>query len=110
RVSIAIEALQDPGGQEEPVDPSVERLISRGPEMDMTPEEELAERRVALDHAVQAAADKGMSASGVDKLREVVGRRVNAFRRALRGDPPARVEPLKVRFKPGARAVKASPR
>ncbi|CAM9840326.1 unnamed protein product, partial [Sphacelaria rigidula] len=57
----------------------------------------------SLDHAVAVAADKGMSASGVDKLREVVGRRVSAFRRAMRGDPLTCVEPLKVRFKPGAR-------
>ena len=110
RVSLAVEALQDAGASEAPVDPSVERLVSRGPEMHMTPEEELVERRVALDRAVQAAADNGMSETGVSKLREVVGRHENAFRRALRGDPPARVEPLRVRFKPGARAVKASPR
>ena len=37
-------------------------------------------------------------------------RRVDAFRRALRGDPPARVEPMRVQLKPQAQAVKARPR
>lgn len=73
-MSLAVEALQDAGASEAPVDPSVERLVSRGPEMHMTPEEELVERRVALDRAVQATADNGMSETGVSKLREVVGR------------------------------------
>ena len=71
RVSLAVEALQDAGASEAPVDPSVERLVSRGPEMHMTPEEELVERRVALDRAVQAAADNGMSEKGVSKIHEL---------------------------------------
>ena len=74
----------------------------------MTPEEELVERRVALDHAVQAAVDNGMSANGVRKLREVVERSINVFRRSLCGDSPTRLGSLRVRFDPGARAVKAS--
>ncbi|CAN0055365.1 unnamed protein product, partial [Sphacelaria rigidula] len=76
----------------------------------MAPEQELAERKVALEEAVLAAAKNGMSESGVGKLRELVNRRANAFRRALRGNPPARVEPLTVTFKPGAAVVKARPR
>ena len=36
--------------------------------------------------------------------------RFNAFRRALHGDPLARVEPMRVQLKPGASAVKAKPR
>lgn len=76
RASIAIEELQNAGEYEEPVDPSVERLVSRGPEMNMTPEEELAERRVALDHAVQAAEDNGMT-NDVSELLEVVRRWAN---------------------------------
>ena len=42
--------------------------------------------------------------------RQILSRRFNAFRRALRGDPPARVEPMRVELKPGASAVKAKPR
>ena len=37
-------------------------------------------------------------------------RRIDAFRRALRGDPPARVEPMRVHLKPQAQVVKARPR
>ena len=37
-------------------------------------------------------------------------RHFNAFRRALRDDPPARVEPIRVTLKPGATAVKIKPR
>ncbi|CAN0429927.1 unnamed protein product, partial [Scytosiphon promiscuus] len=44
------------------------------------------------------------------RLRDILGRRVNAFRRALRGDPPASVEPMRVQLKPQAHAVKAKPR
>ena len=39
-----------------------------------------------------------------------MSRRFNAFRRALWGDPPARVESMRVQLKPGASAVKAEPR
>ena len=45
-----------------------------------------------------------------ERLRGILSRRFNAFRRALRGDPPARVEPMHVQLKPGASAVKAKPR
>ena len=44
------------------------------------------------------------------RLRNIRSRRVDAFRRALRGDLPARVEPMRVRLKPQAQAVKARPR
>ncbi|CAN0174500.1 unnamed protein product, partial [Scytosiphon promiscuus] len=52
----------------------------------------------------------GLSADGACRLRDLLGRRVNASRRALRGNPPARVEPMKVQLKPQAKAVKAKPR
>ena len=35
---------------------------------------------------------------------------LDVFRRALLGDPPARVESMTVRLQPGARAVRAKPR
>ena len=44
------------------------------------------------------------------RLRDILSRRVDTFRRALRGDPPARVEPMRVHLKPQAQAVKARPR
>ncbi|CAN0096241.1 unnamed protein product, partial [Sphacelaria rigidula] len=46
---------------------------------------------------------KGLSADGSNCLHNILARRVDTFRRALRGDPPARVEPIK-------EAVKAKPR
>ena len=47
--------------------------------------------------------------SGGDGARpcKILDRHCNAFRRGLRGDPPARVEPLTVTFKPEANMVKA---
>ena len=54
------------------------------------------------------AVAQGLSVSKAERLRG--SRRFNAFRRALRGDPPARVEPVRVQLKPGASAVKAKPR
>ena len=53
---------------------------------------------------------QGLSISKAERLRGILSRRFNAFRRALRGDPPARVEPMHVQLKPGASAVKAKPR
>ena len=112
RVTVSVEALQQPMSvQEEEPDEAVARVVARGPETDMSPEEELQSRSEALERAVEASAAIGLDDSSVDCLREIIGRRWNAFRRALRpGDPPARVEPLKVTLKPGARPVKARPR
>ena len=108
RVSIAVEALlqRDPGTPEPP-DEAVERLISRGPDMGIEPEREQRERAVALAKAVGTAVANGLSAGGGESLREILDRHWNAFRRGLRDDPPARVEPLTVTFKPGAKVVKA---
>ena len=36
--------------------------------------------------------------------------RLDVFRRALLGDPPAHMEPMTVRLQPGAMAVRAKPR
>ncbi|CAN0012535.1 unnamed protein product, partial [Sphacelaria rigidula] len=66
-------------------------------------------RKVALEERVTGAVAKGLSVPEVERLRGILHRRVNAFRRALRGDLPARVEPMRVQLKPGASAVKAKP-
>ncbi|CAM9653340.1 unnamed protein product, partial [Scytosiphon promiscuus] len=52
----------------------------------------------------------GLSADGACRLRDIVGRRMNALWRALRGDSPARVEPMSVELKPQEKAFKAKPR
>ena len=109
RVTVSVEVLQQQTSltPEEP-DEAIERLMARGPNIDMSPEEEVWARSEALEGAVQASAATGMGESYVKRLREVIGRRWNVFRRGLRwGDPPARVEPLRVTLKPGARPVKA---
>ncbi|CAN0493282.1 unnamed protein product, partial [Scytosiphon promiscuus] len=76
----------------------------------MDPAEERVERERALEDSVKEAVQNGLSADGAGRLRDILGRRVNAFRRALRGDPPASVEPMRVQLKPQAQAVKAEPR
>ena len=111
RVSLSVEAFQEVGGQvAEERDEAVERLVERGPEMFMEPAEEESARKVALEEGVTDAVAAGLSVSNAERLRGILHRRVNAFRRALRGDSPARVEPMRVPLKPGASAVKAAPR
>ena len=81
--------------------------VERGPEMFMDPAEEESARKVALEKSVTEAVGNGLSLSKAERLRDILHRRANAFRRALRGDPPARVEPMRVQLKPGATTVKA---
>ena len=95
--------LQHDPGALEPPDEAVERLVSRGPDMGMKPEEAEREHAVALAKGVKTAAVNGLSAEGRARLREILDQRSNAFQRGLRGDPPARVEPLTVTFKPEQR-------
>ncbi|CAN0411671.1 unnamed protein product, partial [Scytosiphon promiscuus] len=71
----------------------------------MDPAEERVERERALEDSVEEAVRNGLSADGAGRLRDILSRRVNAFRRALRGDPPARVEPMREQLKPQAQAV-----
>ena len=86
RVSLSVAALQEAGGQatEEP-DLAVERLVERGPEMFMDPAEEESARTVALEESVTDAVARGLSVSKAERLRGILSRRFNVFRRALRG-------------------------
>ena len=92
------------------LDEAVERLGERGPEMFMDPADEESARKVALEESVTDAVAHGLSVSKAERLRGVLHRHFNVFRRALRDDPPARVEPMRVKLKPGATAVKMKPR
>lgn len=56
---------------------------------------------------MQEAEQECLSADGVHLLRYMLARRVEAFGGAMRGDPPARVEPIRVQLKPRAEAVKS---
>ena len=58
--------------------------------------EERGSRDRALEDSVQQAEQSDLSADGACRLPYILSRRVDAFRRALRGDPPARVEPMRV--------------
>ena len=71
--------------------------------------EEKGARDRAFDDSVQQAERSGLSADGACRLRDILSRRVGDFHRALRGDPPARVKPMRVHLKPQAQVVKARP-
>ena len=86
-------------------------MVAHGPDIDMSPEEELRARSEALKGAVQVSAAAGLRDPHVERLREVIGRHWKAFRRGLRrGDLPMRVEPLRVILKLGTRPVNSRPR
>ncbi|CAM9602171.1 unnamed protein product, partial [Sphacelaria rigidula] len=68
----------------------------------MDPVEERGVRERAQEDSLQQTEQKGLSADGAYRLRDILARRVDTFWRALRGDPPARMEPMResVRAKP----------
>ena len=109
RVTLSVDALQGADRDGVP-DEAVERLASRGPDMVMSPAEEEQGREEALAAAVESAASAGLSGQGRERLESIIDRHWSAFRRALRGDPPARVEPMRTTLVQGARAVKARSR
>ena len=98
-------------GTPEELNVAVERLVARGPDIDMGPEEELRARSESLEGAVLASVAAGLDESHVERLRDVIGKRWNAFQCGLRrGDLPALVELLRVTLKSGAWPVRARPR
>ena len=67
-------------------------LVARGPDIDMSPEEELRVRSEAQKGVVQTAAAAGLRDSLVERHHQVISSRWNACQRRLRrGDPPARL-------------------
>ena len=78
--------------------------------MFMDPVEERNARDRALEDSVQQAVQNGLSADGIFRLRDILARCVETLGHAQRGDPPARVEPMRVQLKLQAKAVKAKPR
>ena len=85
-------------------------MVEHGPEMLVDPAEEESARKVALEESVTDAVAQRLRISKAERLRGIMSRRFNAFRRALWGDPPARVESMRVQLKPGESEVKATPR
>ena len=76
----------------------------------MDPAEEESARKVALEESVTDAVAQGLSVSKEERPHRILSRHFNAFSRAPRGDPPRRVEPMRVQLKPWASSVKAKPR
>ena len=108
---VALQQQQQQCGTSEEPGGAVKRLVARGADIDIGPEEELRDRSGALEEAVLASAAAGLDGSHVKRLRDVNGRRWSTFRRGLhRGDLSALVEPLRVTLKLGPRQVKARPR
>ena len=71
----------------------------------------MQDRVGALGTAVDDADDHYLPPECTKKLRDIVVRtHLDVFRRALLGDPTAGVEPMTVRLKPGARAVRVTSR
>lgn len=64
RISIPVEALQRTGDRQEPMYSLVERLVSRGPEVRVSQEQEFADQGVALSNS--------MLGSGVGQLYGLV--------------------------------------
>ena len=91
RVTLSVESFQREVADDVPADSVVERLVGRGPNMFMDPMEQRGARDRALEDSVQQAEESGLSADGACLLRDVLSRRVDAFRRAMLGDPPDRV-------------------
>ena len=61
--------------------------------------------------AVDDAVDHDLPPECAKMLRDIVFRtHLDVFRRALLGDPPARLEHMTVRLQPGARAVRTKSR
>ena len=113
RLQLTVEAFWGSLGteEEEEQDEITTELVEQGPRMFMAGREELWARQEALWRAVDDAERSGLSPESAMKLRDIVlNTHADAFRRALVGEPPARVEPMQVTLKPGSTAVQAKPR
>ena len=63
-----------------------------------------------MDRGVEGAVENGLHEEKDGRLCDVLGQRVNAFRRALQGDPTACVEPKTVTYRLGAQVDEPRPR
>ena len=99
RAAMAVTALGPGGDAPGEVDDDVTlTLLSQRPTMFQDSEVEMQDRVGALETAVDDAVDHGLQPECAKMLRDIVFRaHLDVFRRALLGDPPARVEPMTVR-------------
>ena len=109
RAAIAVTVFGPGGDASGDVEDGVTlTLLSQRPMMLQDSEVEMQDRMGALETAVD---DHGLPPECAKVLRDIVFRtHLDVFRRALLGDPPARVEPMTVRLQPGARVVRPKPR
>ncbi|KAF0720193.1 Aste57867_492 [Aphanomyces stellatus] len=77
-------------------------------------EVERVRRRLVVEavfmEKVREAESQGLAKKDVELLQTMLLKHVDVFRTDLGGDPPVKVEPLKVRLKPGAVPVKCAMR
>ena len=111
RAAMAVTAFGPGGGAPGDVDDDATlTLLSQRPMMFQDSEVEMQDRVGALGTAVDDAVDHELPPC-TKMLRDIVFRtHLDIFRRALLGDPPARLESMTVRLHPGARALRATPR
>ena len=112
RAAMAVTPFGSGGDVPDDVDDDVQlTLLSQRPMMFQDSKVEMTDCVRALETAVDDAVDHGLPPECAKMLRDIVYRtHLDVFRRALLGDPPARVEPMTVRLQPGARAVRVTPR
>ena len=85
--------------------------LSQIPMMFQNSEVETLDRVGTLETAVDDTVDRELPPEYAKMLRNIgFCTHLDVFRRALLGDPPARVESMAVRLRPGARAVLAKSR
>lgn len=89
------------------IEEDVEVFLERAPAMLLELAAEEVEQRHALMIAIRQPEEQGSSTRLAEELREIaLGRQFEAIRRALKGDSPARVEPVKVTRKYGVHTVR----
>ena len=112
RAAMAVTAFVPGGDAPGDVDNDVTlALLAQRPMMLQDSEVEMQDRVGAVETAVDNDVDHGLSPEYAKMLRDIVFRtHLDVFRRALLGDPNARVEPMTVRLQPGVRAVWTKPR
>ena len=112
RAAMAVTAFGPGGDASGDVEDEVTlTLLSQRPIIFQDSEVEMQDRVRALETAVDDGVDHSLPPECAKMLRDIVFRtHLDVFRRALLGDPPARVEPITARFQPRARAVRAKPR
>lgn len=108
RVALSIFGSQDAWGVELEPHKAMAKLVSRGSEMFMGPKEELGARREGLNGGVEEAKANGLPEEQEKNLRGLLSCHWTSFGEHCAG-PPIRVEPMRIKLKPGAQAVKVRP-